>query len=212
VNATDTTLARLADLITKGTVAAFDMRQESDFGYQAYHAWHVQALTCIADVSGPDGDYYKAFQLQTKISGTTAAHIGVGMLEALREDVANGYLRRTADLITAEVFGDFLEMANHLLSAGYHVSAASLVGAVLEDGLRRLAAAKNLKLLASDDISALNGRLASKGVYSNLVRKQVAVWADIRNAADHGPFDQVKAPEVREMHAGVSRFLAEQLG
>ena len=207
MNATDTTLARLDVLITKGYEAASAIRYPSDMSSRLYHGWQVQALACIDDVTGPDSEYHKKFDLHTDMGGTTAAHIGVGMLTALREDVANGYLRRTADLVAAEVFGDFLEMADHLLSAGYYVPAASLVGAVLEDGLRRLAAAKDLKVAPRDDISALNSRLASKDVYSDLIRKQVAFWAGIRNAADHGQFDQVKAPDVRDMHAGVARFL-----
>lgn len=213
MNATDTILARLDALIEKGNDAALWMRHTSDSAPAKYFGWQVQALTCIDDVLGPNSEYRRKFERQTNnVAGPVVAHIGVEILSALRDDVAKGYLRRTADLVAAEVFSDFLDMADHLLEANYIAPAASLVGAVLEDGLRRLATAKEIKVPARADISALNNLLASKRVYSDLVRKQVAVWADTRNLADHGLFDQVKDADVREMHTGVARFLAEQLG
>ena len=184
----------------------------TDAAYEAYEGWHTQALACIVDLTGPDSEYHKNFAHQTRTHGPISARIGVGILTSLREDVADGHLRRTADLVAAEVFGDFLEMASHLLSAGYHQPAASLVGAVLEEGLRRLAEAKQVKIGAEDDISVLNNRLASKNVYSVLVRKRVDLWAGTRNAVDHAHFDQVEPEDVADMHAGVERFLAEYLG
>jgi hypothetical protein len=218
VNAIEMIVARLDALITKGNNAAAAMRYpdsdglHTDAAYETYQGWHAQALTCIVDLTGPDSEYHKNFALQTRSAGSTAARIGVGILTSLREDVASGNLRRTADLVAGEVFSDFLEMAGHLLTAGYYVPAASLVGAVLEEGLRRLAGAKQVKVAAEDDVSALNNRLASKNVYSLLVRKQVDLWAGIRNAADHGHFDQIKPGVVAAMHSGVEQFLAEQLG
>jgi hypothetical protein len=218
VKATDTILARLDALVTKGNVAASTLRMSSDqgyyteAGYEAYHGWHAQASACVADLAGPESEYYKSFAAQTKVAGTLAARKGLAILTSLREDVASGNLRRTADLVAGEVFSDFLEMAGHLLTAGYYVPAASVIGAVLEEGLRRLAEAKQVKAAAGDDISALNNRLASKNVYSLLVRKQVDLWAGIRNAADHGHFEQVKSGDVADMHSGVGRFLADHLG
>jgi hypothetical protein len=37
----------------------------------------------------------------------------VGVVEALRKDVASGYMQSQAELIHGELFADFLEMAKH---------------------------------------------------------------------------------------------------
>ena len=58
---------------------------------------------------------------------------------------------------------------------------------------------------------ALNQKLATKGVYTRLVQKRLAVWIDVRNAADHGKFSEYSKEDVEEMHSGVSSFLERQL-
>jgi hypothetical protein len=178
-----------------------------------FRAMSAQANTAVVAIVGRDSPYYEALE---EADGALHSQRGgrqyFETLGALRDDVANGYLRRTEDLIAAGVFGDFLDMADHLIAAGYHHPAASLVGAVLEDGLRRLSEKSSLKVKSGDDLSVLNNRLAAKTVYSNLVRRQVEVWTALRNAADHGEFTEVKAADVRDMHTGVVRFLAEHLG
>lgn len=102
-------------------------------------------------------------------------------------------------------------MAKHLYETGYAIPAGSLGGAVLEDGLRRIAAAKDVKVKTGDDLSALNQKLADANVYNRLVQKRVQVWIDVRNCADHGQFDEVKDSDVGELLAGVEGFLGGYL-
>ena len=52
----------------------------------------------------------------------------VGALRALRRDYDAGYLSSVQSLVRAEVFADFLEMAEHLLKQGYKDPCAVLVG------------------------------------------------------------------------------------
>ena len=40
---------------------------------------------------------------------------GIGILKALKEDLELGFLTRIKDLVLAEVFTDFLDIASHLL-------------------------------------------------------------------------------------------------
>lgn len=76
-------------------------------------------------------------------------------------------------LIEAEVFSDFLEMAQHLLDSGYKDPAASLAGAVLEDGLRRVGSAASVPFKKSDGLNVLNTALAKAGVYNRLAQSKV---------------------------------------
>ena len=102
-------------------------------------------------------------------------------------------------------------MVEHLLEHGYKDPAASLCGAVLEQGLRRIATNRGFRVRERDDLSALNRKLASKGVYKRLVQKRLGVWTDVRNAADHGRFTEYSKEDVAEMRQGVSTFLADHL-
>ena len=59
--------------------------------------------------------------------------MGQSNLRSVREDVEDGYLTDIRTLISADVFTDFLEMAEHLDDNGYKDPTAYPSGAVLED-------------------------------------------------------------------------------
>ena len=80
-------------------------------------------------------------------------------------------------------------MAEHLLDQKYFAVVPSLVGAVLEDGLRKIAKRKGVTVKQDDNIAGLNTRLFDAKTYSPLVQKKIEVWNSIRNNADHGKFE-----------------------
>jgi hypothetical protein len=134
------------------------------------------------------------------------------MLRALRSDVEGGHLRKIANIISAEVFVDFLEMADHLLQHDYKDPAASLTGAVLEDGLRRMVTNTNgISVSNNDDLNSLRDKCYGAHLFNNIVRQQITSWTTLRNNADHGKFDQYDASQVRLMIEGVRGFLATHL-
>ena len=93
----------------------------------------------------------------------------------------------------------------------YKDPAASLIGAVLEDGLRKIADKNGIQVKNGDDIGSLNTKLADKGVYNHLVRKQIQAWKGIRDSADHGKFEDYNKDDAKAMLEGVNRFLTENL-
>jgi hypothetical protein len=107
----------------------------TDFGQ--FIGWSTQAQSLLESLLDDKNPYVSKFIMYANHQLGTEP--GVEILTRLRSDVENGYLRTAANIISAEVFGDFLEMAQHLLDEGYKDPAASLTGAVLEDGLRRIA-------------------------------------------------------------------------
>lgn len=115
-------------------------------------------------------------------------------------------------MVAAEVLDDFLEQAEHLLEQGFHVPAASLAGAVLEDTLRKLSEAKGISVPDKTSIDKLNAELAKAGVYDKLVLKRITAIADVRNNADHGNFDKSEKEDVEDMLKWVRRFSADFLG
>ena len=203
-------MSGLQGLIQKGEAVPSIQRHDTD--YQAYAEWRSQALACLRQVFGPADTYTKSFESQ---AGSRARGLyrnqGLGILRAAAEDLERGYLQTVEQMAAAEVFSNFIDQADHLLQSGYHVPAASLAGAVLEDGLRSLAERNDIAVKVRDDLSALNNKLGEKGTYNRLRQQQVNYWAKVRNAADHGRFDEVTKNDVTDLVKGVQAFLAEYL-
>lgn len=179
--------------------------------YSVFNEWKNSAENIIVRVAGEDSHYYKNFIEKVKNAWPEHVENGVGILKALKDDVESGFLVDVRELVVAEVFTDFLDMAKHLLDADYKDPSASLVGAVLEDGLRKMCGKNGIQVKGSDDIAALNTKLADKGVYNRLVQKQIQAWKAIRDSADHGKFKEYKKADVEAMLQGVQRFLTENL-
>ncbi|MDO8431871.1 MAG: HEPN domain-containing protein [Candidatus Binatus sp.] len=175
----------------------------------------TRSLNLIGKSCGTQSDHFKAL-----LSIATEDHSGEksylfpqckGILEAARDDFQRNLLMDLKALVEAEVLGDVLEQAETLFSHGYLNPAASLAGAVLEDGLRRLCEQKGITNPSSTKIDSLNSELAKARVYEKLIQKRITAIADIRNNADHGHFDKFKKEDVDDMLKWVRRFLADYL-
>jgi hypothetical protein len=176
-----------------------------------FSEWQTQSLAFLVNLLGGDHVYVESFRSKVEKGYTGEVQAGKGILVAVRDDVAGGYLTRLKTLVAAEVFSEFVDMSEHLLDAGYKDPAASLVGAVLENGLRQIAGQQGIKLRTKEDLSSLNSKLAQAGVYNRFTQKKVQVWTDLRNHADHGEFDEYSEADVRGMLSGVTDFLASHL-
>jgi hypothetical protein len=135
-----------------------------------------------------------------------------GILNGLYKDLEAGLLIDIRTIVEAEVFSDLLEMAEHLLENGYKDPSAMLIGAVLEDGLRRIARKHHIVVKDDDNISSLNQKLYQKQVFNKLSFDQIRVWSGIRNSAAHGKFDEYPIEDVRLMLEGVRILLDKYLG
>lgn len=139
----------------------------------------------------------------------------VGILKAVQHDIKSGMLSDMRLLINAEVFSDFLSMCEHLLSEGYKDPAAVILGAVLEDSLRKLSEKNGITTTQASGkplmIDSLNIALAKKGIYNSLVQKSVTTWANLRNDAAHGHFDKYDAGQVKQMLLFVQKFCTDYL-
>ncbi len=216
---TEKLIERVSKLLTKGQSVASTRFNDSSENVIApdevnsplFHEWKNNSQNFISMVCGENSPYYKNFVDGVKTAHPSDVDHGIGILKALKEDLELGYLTRVRDLVSAEIFTDFIEMAQHLLDNSYKDSAASLVGAVLENGLRQIAQKHAVDVKSGDDIGSLNTKLADKEVYSRLLQKQIQAWKAIRDSADHGKFGDYKTEDVKAMLEGVQRFLAENL-
>ena len=176
-------------------------------------AWRTQVLVFLSNVLGENHLYFRQYEshVGAEFADKYRVKLGQNILKAVREDIEDGYLTDVRTLVSAEVFADFLEMAEHLLEAGYVHPAASLTGAVLENGLRRIATRNSIKVKAREDLSSLNHKCANAEVYNRLVQKKLEVIIGIRNSADHGKFDEYSEEDVSDMVRGVKMFLGDYL-
>ena len=177
-----------------------------------YIQWRLASMSFLRMVL-PGHLYQKTFEDRVSTGPCTEnVEVGLGILCAVQDEIGFGPLPQIEGLISGEIFDDFLEMAEHLLEKHYTEVVPSLVGAVLEDALRRIAKAHDIPVKSdSDNIASLNQKLADASVYSNLTRKKVVLWNGIRDNADHGKFTENTEQDVRSMLEGVRDFLNNYL-
>ncbi len=215
--AVDKILKRLEDLINMGEKVLATRHSPPphviapDYVDDAlFRQWRTSSLAFLNAL--PSKYVYRSeFEGHCKTAYHANAQQGVAILKAAKEDIEGGYLQKIEALVSAKVFSDFLEMAEHLLDNGYKDPAASLIGAVLEDGLRRICRNNNITVKTDDNISSLNQKLAQNHIYNPLQQKQIQVWNKLRDYADHGRFDQYKMEHVKDMLKGVVSFLSDYL-
>ncbi len=171
----------------------------------------VAALERLA----PEGTYYFR-SLETTLSQHKTSHVSaipelLGIIKALRDAYASGYLQEIQELIHADVFSDFLEMADYLLREGYKDPAAVIAGGVLEGHLRKLCEKHSIDTTTGDRprrAEAMNEDLGRKPVYNKLEQKNVTAWLELRNKAAHGKYGEYTTDHVELMHRGIRDFVA----
>ena len=105
---------------------------------ELFNELRTSSLSFIKNIYGENHPYYKDFDkylISWEPSETERAR---GILKAIKYEIDNGWLLSMKGLISAEIFSDFLEMAEHLLSEKYKDPAAVMIGSVLEEHLRQL--------------------------------------------------------------------------
>lgn len=177
-----------------------------------FNKWRINSLSFIKSISiSKESHYLKIFEAQTNEEYHDNVRAGIGILEGIKNDIESGYLKKVESLVVADVFSDFLDMAEHLIANKYKDPAASLTGAVLEDGLRKIALNAGIKVTSKDDIPSLNQKISESQIYNKLKYSQIQSNKKIRDAADHGKFSEYNADDVKNFHVFVKQFLNEYL-
>ena len=181
---------------------------------ELFYAFRSASLSFFSMTFGKDHTHYDEFNSQVDQSTPYCSRIGRGILSAAREELAGDWLTTTKGLVSAEIFSDFLEMAQHLLDEGYKDPAAVMAGSVLEEHLRQLCQKHGIPTeMTKQDRShpkkadALNTELVKKKVYNQLDHKQVTTWLDLRNKAAHGKYQEYTKEHVSQMLQGLSNFM-----
>lgn len=161
----------------------------------------------------PDSQYVESKKaiLKSGVENPCVVPHIAGVLSALRTAYETGYLATVAELIHADIFSDFLKMAEYLLSEGYKDPAAVIIGSVLEEHLRQLCVKKGIAVTVAGKAKKadlLNSDLAAQSVYSKLDQKSITAWLDLRNKAAHGKYTEYSKEQVALLLQGVRDFMA----
>ena len=197
---------------------------ENDSQYAPYQAFLTKVITLIQMVlanSERATQIIDSFNRMRRESYSVQRIVGT--LQGLQDDYVNGMLDSLSRMIGAEIASDYMGQAKQLLGEGVskqydHVPAAVLAGAVLEGSLRRLCQrhTPEISIFKGDGeqpkkVTVLIDELKAAGLYNELKAKQLRAWADIRNAAAHGRFEDFERHQVEAMISGIQSFLADHL-
>lgn len=136
-----------------------------------------------------------------------------GILESLHADMQAGFMDSVPELIHGEMFGDFLEMAQHLMDEGYKDAAAVIAGSVLEGHLRQLCLKFGVEtdrevngVLKPKKAELINADLTKASAYTKTDQKNVTAWLDLRNKAAHGQYEEYEPGQVSLLISNVRDF------
>lgn len=133
-----------------------------------------------------------------------------GILNALRDDYSAGFMSTVEELVHADLFADFLDMAQELVSKNYKDAATVIAGSVLEEHLRKLARLNAVLTKAGSSqkkADTINADLVKAGAYNKLEQKNVTAWLGLRNDAAHGNYGNYTSSQVNGMLANVRDFI-----
>jgi len=206
-------LEERAKKILEGKVFAFS----SDEGVKyfkidesVYKGWAVNGLNLLGRIFGEDGIHYKVFLNKYEHISEWESNLkeSLELFRAAKEDFVGGYLFNARGLIQAEVFGDALEQASELLRSGYKDPACVVAGVALETTLKELCSRNGVSVAKLDK---MNADLCKSGIYNMGMQKQITAWAERRNKAAHGEWNEYKDADVEDMIDGINRLIAEYL-
>ena len=165
-----------------------------------------RAKATIERIAGYNSEYYK----DVIKSIDSSEHYGrklllvIGTVRALKSDLENDYLKSLHDIVQSEIFSDYLEMAEYLISEGFKDPSAVIIGSTLEAHLRELCKTNSIEIeitnnkgkLVPKKADVMNSDLAKGGIYSSTYQKQITAWLSLRTTA-----------EIKLMLAGIRQFI-----
>lgn len=198
--------------------AVFQRRKELQNEWFSENVQEITTLACAAimRLAPPRSAYIDQMQAVLKNTQYSVARSKdeeiefrlKGILQALRADYDAGRLQTFQELVHADLFSDFLEMAEYFLQEGYKDPAAVIAGGVLEEHLRKLCGKHGVTLPTKPKLDTMNADLARVNAYSKNDQKQATAWAGLRNDAAHGNYSKYTDSEVKHMVAGVRDFIS----
>jgi hypothetical protein len=184
----------------------------SDLPKHERQALVTRAISAVHRISGTNSSYSQEISRIHRPNTQIHNHISeiIGVAQALRDDLHSGYVRNLTEMIHAEVFSDFLEMARHLVDSGFKDAAAVIAGSTLESHLKKLATKYSIPVTIDNrsvKADKLNSDLVELPAYSVLDQRNVTAWLDLRNKAAHGNYNDYTKDQVVLLVSAIQDFI-----
>lgn len=185
----------------------------------AHHNYGAGALgletACLAAIERASGtrSIYMSQAIVAKDSQFDSLEKMVSVCKVLLTAIRGGYQRIFEEVIHADVFSDYLEMAEHLCESGYKDAAAVIAGSTLEAHLRQLCAKFNVSTMNNGKpikADTLNSDLVKAGAYDKLDNKNVTSWQGLRNKAAHGEYSAYDKTQVILLISAIRDFITRR--
>ncbi len=181
--------------------------------------FRTASLSFMQNTYGEKHPHFKEFDQTAVHRYPDHVERGLGILRAIRGEIVGDWLFTVKGLVTAEVFTDYMEMAEYLLQEQYKDAAAVIAGSTLEEHLRQLCRENGIPVTQEKDgkevprkADLLNSELTKAGVYNSVEKKLITGWLGIRNSAAHGKYGEYDADQVKGMIDGVLGFMGKVSG
>jgi len=188
------------------------LKDLSDLPIDKRQSLVTRSVAAINRISGLNSTYSqeigRILQEQPRIHSHTSYILGI--VDALRVDLRDGYVKTLVELVHADIFADFLDMAYHLQEAGYKDAAAVITGSTLESHIKKLCSKYSID--TEDDgkpikTEKLNADLVKSDAYGKLDQKNITAWLDLRNKAAHGKYSEYSSDQVEHLISVVRDFV-----
>lgn len=185
-----------------------------------FYAFRTSALSFLNSILEHKSIYYGKFNSGVNYFEDYSLVLAIELLTRIKEDVMDGWLTDVKSLLSAELFSNFLDMAEHLIDENYKDAAAVIIGGVLEENLRILCTKNEIDVFTIDaktnkhknkNAENLNVDLCKKGVYNTVVQKSITSWLAIRNNAAHCHYGEYDLPQVKNLLSSVTDFTTKFL-
>jgi hypothetical protein len=214
----DKLIERVQHLINQGNAVIGTQKYSQFSGNYVDHGLQMgfrsATLSFIQNLYGDKHNYYKDFDERVKGDGLSETKSGINILTSIKAEIENDWLLSIKELVTSEIFADFLEMSKHFLDLKYKDPAAVMIGSTLEEHLRQLCNKHSVDTtfekngdLVPKKANLLNADLVKAGAYGVLEQKNVTAWLDLRNRAAHGKYSEYTIQQVDLMYQGVLNFI-----
>ncbi len=182
---------------------------------EQFNEFRSASLSFLKNTFGTEHPFYMEFNKKVNDASPYLTEEGRGILKAVKNEIDGGWAFTVKGLISAEIFSNFLEMAEYLLTEGYKDPAAVMAGSVLEEHLRQLCIKNSIPIESIKDgkpipkkADLINSQLASANIYNKLDQKSITSWLDLRNKAAHGQYSEYTKEQVVFMLQGITNFIS----
>lgn len=183
------------------------------FDNQAVAAGNVlynRLASAVERIAPPSSSYVKQLSKVRPHNVQMKFPEAYAIARALRDDLQAGWVESVIELVHADTYSDYLEMAEALLGKGYKDPAAVITGTSLEVHIRALCVKNGVTIAVAGQpkkAETMNADLKKASVYDGLQQKQVTAWMDLRNKAAHGKYADYDKNQVRLFIDGVQAFM-----